>query len=166
MKSIFIPASVQHIGKDAFSFSGVTHVKFGPESQLDFIDGFTNTPDLKSITIPAGVRRIDTSAFANSGLVSMIFERGSQLTEIRKNAFKGSQLRTIHIPAGVEVKAGAFNSTACPTMFRPGVDISDCAEDVKEVQTKQKDKVKKVNVYKNKWKEMAPFDSELNAKER
>merc|ERR1711957_996868 len=70
-------------------------------------------------------------------------------------AFKGSQLRTLHLPAGVEVKAGAFNSTACPHMFRPGVDISDCAAEVQEV-----------NVYKNKWKDMAPNDSELNAKER
>jgi len=119
-------------------------VKFGRDSQLEVIDGFAHTTDLKTITVPAGVGRIDVAAFAKSGLVSIFFEPGSQLTEIRKGAFKDSKLRTIHIPAGVVVKAGAFNSTACAHMFGPGVDISDCAKvsDVKEFDKKRNEKPK------------------------
>jgi len=159
---------VRHIGKDAFSFSGLTHVKFGADSQLEVIDGFANTTDLNAITIPAGVRRIDVSAFAKSGLVSILFESGSQLTEIRKSAFKNSKLRTIHIPAGVVVKAGAFNSTACAHMFRPGVDISDCAKvsDVKEIDKKRKEKPKPNDASLSEKKEKRRFSEEEKKKRK
>jgi len=126
LRSVFIPASVRAIGREAFSFSGLSHVEFAANSQLKFINGFKNTDKLESILIPAGVRTIGVFAFFESGLVSTSFKPGSQLKKIGDSAFKSTKLRTINIPVGVEVGIGAFNGTACAEKFKAGTIISNC----------------------------------------
>lgn len=78
---------------------------------------FYGLENLKTATIGANVKRIRNSAFQNSGLEEVVFQSGeaesSALTEIESNAFRGTALKEITLPEGVQtIGSGAFADCA------------------------------------------------------
>ena len=101
LTTIVIPASVETIGKDAFSGSGLKSVSFASGSVLKLIDSdaFAECPQLTSIVLPDQLQKIEPEAFINcTSLQSVVFP--SQLTSIGELAFyECSSLKTVVLPS-------------------------------------------------------------------
>ena len=118
LTSVTIPASVESIGYDAFSYSALSSVSFPEGSKLTSIgiSAFCDCSRLASITIPVKVTNIDNYAFWGCGLTSVTFAEGSQLTSIGLGAFNGcSGLASITIPASV-TSIGSESFAECSTL--------------------------------------------------
>jgi hypothetical protein len=66
------------------------------------MDWFDRFPSERSLCIPASVEEIGEDCFRCSTCVDHVtFEPGSQLRILRRGAFLGSTIHSIHIPPGV-----------------------------------------------------------------
>lgn len=123
-----IPASVEHIGDNAFQeFESLSAITFEENSSLKAIGNyaFDACELLSSIEIPASVETIGDGAFRRCiGLANVTFEKGSQLTTISGDCVKDdgnrvtaygtflecTSLTQIEIPASVTtIGGGAFH---------------------------------------------------------
>ncbi len=124
LEDIVIPDSVSAMGKYAFANSfylksvalgnGLTEI-----SPYAFFSCFM----LGEVEIPANIRSIDDGAFAYlDALSSVTFAENSQLNQIGGEAFVGSGLRSIHIPASVITidRAAFFDTPLSSVSFAEG----------------------------------------------
>jgi hypothetical protein len=121
--SIRIPDSVRRISDKAFhQCKSLKTVEWGPNPQLEVIEGFCECHGLVSISIPDSVSKLDSSAFRNcSSLTIVRFSPNSSLTEIK--GFSHCGFVTFTIPPSVEVIGSeAFEScySLCALEFAPG----------------------------------------------
>merc|ERR1711957_1147389 len=86
--------------------------------------------NIVEIIIPTSVTKIGIAAFYHApNLETVTFEKGSLLTEICDQAFKGcTNLKTINIPSGIETMGwDAFQKTGCDeNSFIPGRIVFGC----------------------------------------
>merc|ERR1711957_893495 len=133
-KSVVIPTNILKIQFKSFYGSSLEEIVFENGSQVKSIGriAFAGTK-IKNISIPKSVQKIQSNLFYEipfhtSPLKIVFFEAGSQLKTIGQEAFKGTQITTINIPADVEVGERAFEETPCAdnTIFQPRKNIVDC----------------------------------------
>jgi len=114
LQSVKIPASIEEIGRRAFSWSwNLESVVFEEDSQLQVIrsDAFSGNR-VRNILIPASVIRIEQSAFSNMWeLRSVEFEEGSQLSTLRSFSFAWNyNLESFTVPESVSrIEHGALS---------------------------------------------------------
>ena len=131
LKSITIPASVEHIYNNVFQKSGLESITFENGSKLDYIGdyafgatqlksvalppnlktivkyAFADTPSLETITVPNGLESIGDHAFKGTSLKGIVLP--NTLKSLGEYAFEGTQLSSIVIPSSVtEMGNGVF----------------------------------------------------------
>lgn len=87
---IKFPSTLKAVGGQAFRFCrGLRTLDFGSDSHLETIYGtaFSSTGLAGTINIPASVKQIDARTFYNTKITSIHIADGSQLTEIKDQAF-------------------------------------------------------------------------------
>ncbi len=108
IESVFIPASVEYIGRSAFRrMSALEVVTFEAGSQLSEINDntFSDADSLETIHLPDNLEIIGHHAFSNNQAMSHINIPNS-VTTIKPWAFSSmSELYEITIPQGIEVLA-------------------------------------------------------------
>jgi hypothetical protein len=107
LSSIFIPSSVEMLGKYCFSgCESLSRVTFESDSQLSFIaeGAFRYCSSLSSIFIPSSVEMLGKECFCGCKSLSMVtFESGSQLSSIAEFAFWDcSSLSSICCPSSLQ----------------------------------------------------------------
>ena len=99
--SIVLPSSVTRIGKDAFSYSGLSDVVIPDAVEEIGESAYSNCYNLYMIEIPGNVRNISPYAFTDcTGLEEVIMEEG--VAEIGDYAFSGAAVYEMSIPASVK----------------------------------------------------------------
>ena len=95
---VIVPTGVTRIGKDAFSFSGVTSVQLPVGITSIGGQAFSFCENLISVTIPMGVLEIEYCAFSYcSNLTNVVFP--STITSIEHEAFEHcDNLKWVSIP--------------------------------------------------------------------
>lgn len=96
-------------------------------SQLTVGYGVTRIPNFAfhgcsftTVTLPSTVNSIGVAAFDNCALTTITFESGSKLESIGYEAFNGSKLNTITLPASLKyIGSEAFAATAIKTLRIP-----------------------------------------------
>ncbi len=135
-----IPEGVKVIGDYSFYDCGFTAIAL-PESVTSIgVGAFMNCRNLSSITMPKGVTVIDEQAFWQCvSLRSVTLNQG--LMKIETNAFNGSGLESVFIPASVESISGqAFNNCANLVSikvdaFNPYFDSRDNCNGIMDTET-------------------------------
>ena len=140
--NVEIPASVTHIGKEAFcDRTNLQKVTFGENSQLAYIGekAFYNCHLLASMEIPSTVTCIGDKAFSAiwyessptiaNGLDGITFGENSQLTYIGVEAFCNCGLDSIEIPANVTyIGDRAFYKTSASMTFEENSQLTYIGE--------------------------------------
>ena len=99
--SIVLPSSVTRIGKDAFSYSGLSDVEIPDAVEEIGESAYSNCYNLYMIEIPGNVRKIGPDAFAGcTSLEEATMEEG--VAEIGDYAFREAAVYEVSIPASVE----------------------------------------------------------------
>ena len=110
-----IPASVETIGRYAFSGNLITAINFEPNSKLKIIDdGAFNYNNLTNVTIPASVETIDQHAFERNQITTINFEPNSKLKTIGKFVFEGNKLTN----TGLSKLPSSLTSLATSAFYR------------------------------------------------
>lgn len=96
-----IPASVNYIGNNAFSFSGLRSINIANGVKSIGDDAFSYCTSLSSITVPDSVMEIGNGAFSYcTGLGSITLS--SNLKGIKENSFHGCiRLQTMTLPDSI-----------------------------------------------------------------
>lgn len=98
LRSLYIPANISTIGKDAFYKSAINESK-------DFKGTLLGYLDLSSIT------NIKTSAFSSCNNISTV-KFGNGINEIGEDAFENSKVSSIEIPTGASITGFGANAFA------------------------------------------------------
>lgn len=108
----FLPASLKHIEKSAFSSSGLTSVKLKDGVQMD-MSVFSDCTSLKTVQLPSDLKVISTSLFSDcSSLSEVVLSAG--LEEVQSRAFYKCAIKNLDfLPSTVKtIGTGAFSF--CP----------------------------------------------------
>ncbi len=102
-EKIHIPASVESIGKGAFSGCKVKKITFSKNSKVKRLDGtFKWCKNLKEITLPKSITGIKAGTFAGSGLKKIHFESNAKITIFEDNLFSDcAYLEEIDVPENI-----------------------------------------------------------------
>jgi uncharacterized repeat protein (TIGR02543 family) len=110
--SVTIPSSVTSIGSSAFNASRLTSVTIPASVATIGTYAFNEVPNLQSVTFAPGSATtfLSNGSFQNlTHLTALDFGIGSHLVTIDAQAFRGSNLTSVLIPASVEnINAWAF----------------------------------------------------------
>ncbi len=107
LESIVIPESVEIIGSSAFF--GCIHlreIEIPGKCNSIHISAFENCENLSRVVLNEGIGVIWDSAFAGTGVESIDFPR--TLSIIGRNAFRGSQLKSLRLAGNIMVNEYAF----------------------------------------------------------
>ncbi|KAK8845167.1 hypothetical protein M9Y10_021349 [Tritrichomonas musculus] len=110
--SVTLPSSLIHLNSNCFGNSKLQKVDFyDPKSSklISIGDHSFCSTSLKSITIPPNLELIGNTALGFSSLKIVTFPKDSKLKILSKNAFEGTPLQRIYLPASlIKIKSKAF----------------------------------------------------------
>lgn len=107
-KRVVFRKGITHIGGGTFDgFQNIEEVVL-PEGLVSIgISAFENTYSLKKIRFPSSLKRIGRWAFDGSGIEAVSLKN---VKKVRSEAFAGTKLKGLTIPAGCEIGSYAFIS--------------------------------------------------------
>jgi hypothetical protein len=105
LKSIWIPRSIERLGKGCFMSCQIETLVFETGSNLRYVDeGCFQMCSLRTICIPSRCQLFGKFAFSKMNMVERIlFETGSQLARISESCFAGSSLGGIILSSSISV---------------------------------------------------------------
>ncbi|WP_282038127.1 leucine-rich repeat protein [Saccharicrinis aurantiacus] len=126
LKIVSLPASLKHIGNEAFWNNNGMNVIIPENSQLETIGSraFVNS-SISNLTIPSTVTKIGFDAFKSCSISSLNFEPNSNIMLIEGYAFRENPITELTIPASVkEIGSYAFKSCSISSLnFEPNSNI-------------------------------------------
>jgi len=121
LDKIFLPASVTHIGREAFRECGwLKSIRFPKDLQVIGEEAFLRCWELRSASFPAGLLVVGDDAFAECCSLESV-RLNKSLKAIGAGAFFGCEsLEEILLPAGLEfIGEEAFEGTSLKRIFVP-----------------------------------------------
>ncbi len=118
--SLNIPATVRHIGKEAFTgIFGLRHITFASGSELKTIDDAAfRSSYLNEIVLPNSVKSIGNYAFQYNKLTQIILP--DQLTTIGVSAFANNQITSVVMNINlITIGGGAFSDNLIESIVIP-----------------------------------------------
>ena len=111
LKKAIIPASVEIIEEEAFSWCGLTELEIGDRVNTMGRGVFQMNTSLRSVKLPFSLTIIPESAFNSCSALADV-ELPPNVVYINDRAFAYTALKSIRLPASVEsINAAAFNKS-------------------------------------------------------
>ena len=108
LKTVVIPDSVEFIGEEAFCFCNITSVEMGDNVKEMERGVFQMNKSLKSIKLSRALTNIPEDTFATCSALTEV-ELSPAIVNIEKQAFSGTAINSIRIPAIVKsIAANTF----------------------------------------------------------